>query len=141
MTSVLDRDFAERMATRFGGRLYVCTFTTSTAGAFDPDNPTRAPAATIRNFKADGIAFGYQVSYVDGEQMWHGDYSVMLLLGTIVEVADDLSETPAPDSWPQLGATISIAAPNQATPQTARVTDISAITQASVTASVRGATP
>lgn len=140
MTTVLDRDWAQRMATRFGGRLFVLTFERSTPGAFDVNHPSAAPAPTIASYKADGIALGYSVDYVDGEQIFRGDYSVMILLGTIKLVVG-MVETAAPDAWPQVGGTVSIAAPNQAATQTAVVTDISAVTQAFVTAAVRGPAP
>lgn len=141
MTTVLDRDWAQRMATRFGGRLFTLTFTRSTAGAYDAENdPSGPPAKTTANYKADGIALGYQVDYVDGEQIWRGDYSVIILLGT-VKLVVGMVETAAPDAWPQIGDTIAIAAPNQATPITSVVTDISAVTQAFVTAAVRGPVP
>lgn len=133
MATVLGIDWAADFTADLADDLQDVSFTRTTLGAFDADNPTAAPSASSATYDARGLAFAYEEQNVDGEHITRGDYAVMILLGTI-----ELASVAAPGIIPQIGDTVTAPPPGQATPLTGTVVNIDAVTQASVTVRVRG---
>lgn len=134
MATVLGIDWAADFASDLQDDLQDVSFTRTTLGAFDSDNPTSAPSSTTATYTAKGLAFGYEEQNVDGEHITRGDYAVMMLLGTIT----DDSDAPAPSAIPQIGDQVTAPPPGQSAAKTGTVVNIDAVTQASVTVRVRG---
>lgn len=122
---VLGRDGTASTLARFKGRLHAATLTRPAESAYDVNDPTAAPTGTPTTDDCEGYAFDYEQRDIDGTRIMKGDYAVTLLRGT-------LSFLPRP------GDSISIPPPGSATPATARVIAIDAVTEAFVSLQVRG---
>lgn len=134
MATVLGIDWAADFFAELGDDLQDVSFSRSTLGAFDANNPTAAPSSSTATYTGKGLAFSYEVQNVDGEHITRGDYAVMIMLGSII----DADEDPAPGVIPAVGDTVTAPPPGQTVAKTGTVVNIDAVTQASVTVRVRG---
>lgn len=109
----------------FADDLYDATLTQQAATAYDVNDPTAAPTSTPVVHTCEGIAFTYERRDIDGTRVLKNDYRVVLLRGSL-------------SVMPGTGDAISIPPPGSATPATARVIAVEAVTEAFITVQVRG---
>lgn len=108
--------------------------TRRTVSGPDPSDPAGPPLSTTATYTCDGIAWGYEQRYLDGEKIKSGDYQVTLLRGTMRDDALAL----APSFVPASGDVIAAPPPGSTTPINGRVVKLEAVTEAFVTCQVRG---
>lgn len=121
------------MAARFGGRLYVASFTKTAVLGIDPDDVAGPPLATSATYTCDAISLGYGDRYADGQAIAKADYKVVILRGTVLDEDGDPS-----DALPGPGDAISCPPPGGGAALSSTVVEVRPVTEAFATAHVAG---